>query len=99
MTHEDFEFSFHDSYYSVKSYHGNRQIVEIPAEYQGLPVTGIDIYAFSKCSPIELLRLSDAITEVDIWAFRHNSVRRMIIGKGIQRLDFLCDASFRVGLM
>ena len=69
---EDFEYSvysvYEDSHILIDKYIGEDPDVVIPSEIDGLPVTGINICAFSKL-PIESVYMPDTVTAIGDEAF------------------------------
>ena len=56
----------------------------IPSEYNGLPVTGIGGFAFSGCSGLTSVAISDSVTSIGNYAFRYCSdLTSVTIGNGV----------------
>ena len=53
----------------ITSYEGEESELVIPAEICGLPVTGIDDYAFCGCSCLTSVTFPDSLTSIGIYAF------------------------------
>lgn len=66
---EEFTFVPFGNNYSVSAYVGNKNKVEVPAKYNGKPVTIIGSRSFYDCSQITEIVLPDTIKEIGTQAF------------------------------
>ena len=57
-----------DCYY-ISKYNGTEESVILPTEYNGLPVTGIDVNAFFACTTLRSITIPENITFIDQGAF------------------------------
>ncbi len=64
-------------------------IVDIPAEYNGLPVTAIGDYAFRGCYLIEGITIPDSITSIGHEAFINcSSLKSIVVPSSVQSIGF-----------
>ena len=69
----NFVFNNCGEYAELQAYNGTDEIVEIPAEYEGLPVTRIWYAAFRGNSSIKEVVIPDTVTEIGASAFANCS--------------------------
>lgn len=60
--------------------------IGIPAEYNGLPITEIGVSAFSNCSQIRNVVMTDSITKIGDTAFGWCYSARFVLSKNIQEI-------------
>ena len=60
-----------DTYATLHSYKNASGVVEVLSHYNGVPVTVIDEYAFSKNTKVEKVILPDTITKIGYEAFAY----------------------------
>lgn len=54
---------------TITKYYGTEEVVEIPTEFDGIPVTSIGTSAFQNCETIRRLTIPDGITKISTNAF------------------------------
>lgn len=85
----EFELSDDEKFYSVKgigTYKGD--VVEIPDEYKGKPVTAIVSYAFSGCEDITQVIIPESITSIDSYAFENcTALKEMVIPNSVEGME------------
>ena len=59
----------YDTYVEISKCDENAEIVEIPAEIDGLPVTSIDFFAFSRCTSLTSVTIPDSMETIFPGAF------------------------------
>ncbi len=73
--------------YSITDYTGSSPIVKIPSVYNGLPVTSIGDYAFSQCSNLTNIVISDSVESIGYRAFYNcTSLTSVKIGNKVQSI-------------
>ncbi|MBS5398378.1 MAG: leucine-rich repeat protein [Lachnospiraceae bacterium] len=66
----DYTYSVSSGKITITKYNGTEEIVEIPAEIDGVPVTRIGTRAFQNCTTIKQLTIPDGVTAINTGAFR-----------------------------
>ncbi|MBQ9481041.1 MAG: leucine-rich repeat protein [Clostridia bacterium] len=88
LINEGFEFTLEDDHYILSKYTGTDEIVVIPGNYNGLPVTSIDRNAFSQNKNIKDVTIPDRITSIGWYAFSGcENLMDVTIGDGITSID------------
>lgn len=77
--------------YSVKSVISNESRIFVPSEYNGLPVTGIDPYAFYGCDRLKSVTLCDGIKTIGESAFAKCENLKSIF---VDSVESWCNISF-----
>ena len=73
--------------YCVSDYTGNDSELIIPSTYNGKPITSIKRDAFSYCSSLKKVWISDSIISIDYFAFGNcSSLTNVTIGKGLTNI-------------
>ena len=70
VTAGDYTYSMSSGKITITKYNGTEEIVEIPAEIDGVPVTRIGTRAFQNCTTIKQLTIPDGVTAINTGAFR-----------------------------
>ena len=89
VTTEGLQFirSIDGSYYIVSGYTGTAAEVEVPSEYNGMPVKEIGERAFYNCSNVTSIIMPDSITKLCDWAFyRCGGLTEITLPKGIEEI-------------
>ena len=65
----NYTYSVSSGKITITKYNGTEEIVEIPAEIDGVPVTRIGTRAFQNCTTIKQLTIPDGVTAINTGAF------------------------------
>ena len=86
---EYIDFAGYGGGYSVAAYNGIMPDVEIPKEYNGIPIVHISSFAFSD-REIMFVTVSENIREIDSDAFVGSSIQSIILPKSLKRIGRRC---------
>lgn len=64
-----YEYSVTNGKVTITRYVGNDEIVTIPSEIEGLPVTSVGAYAFQDCTSLTSVIIPDSVTSIGYDAF------------------------------
>ena len=65
------QYVAYEDYVKITGYTGSAEVLVIPAEIEGLPVTVIGSYAFSDCSSLTSVTIPDGVTVIGLGAFQN----------------------------
>lgn len=73
---------------SIKKYKGDEENIIVPAQMEGLKVTSIQARAFSKCTSLKNIVISEGIKEIENEVFSGcNSLESISIPNSVKKLD------------
>ena len=88
-TASDFKYTHTDDGVAIEGYIGSDEVVVIPAEIDGAPVTSIGGEAFSSCSSLTSLTIPDGVTSIGENAFREcTALEDVVIPDSVTSIGF-----------
>lgn len=79
----DYQLSYSLSYdgnsYMVSGYSGTPRFIDIPDNYEGMPVSGIGEFAFAGCSALQSVVMPDSVTSIGKDAFAESGLVSVLI--------------------
>ena len=73
-TASDFKYTHTDDGVAIEGYIGSDEVVVIPAEIDGAPVTSIGENAFRECTALEDVVIPDSVTSIGFGAFYNTAI-------------------------
>lgn len=85
---KNFDFDMFETYVQIASYKGKSKEVEIPAEYNGLPVKAVSEYAFCDNTEITDVTFPSSMVEIGEMAFSGcTSLETVEFNNGLYKID------------
>ena len=87
------ELTYGHNQYNVTKYNGNMPIVEIPSEYNGIPITTISSLAFSDTEQVMLVTIPEGVAEIGSKAFIGSNIQSIYLPKSLKKIGAQCFKS------
>ena len=84
------ELTYGHNQYNVTGYNGNMPIVEIPSEYNGIPITAISSLAFSDTEQVMSVAIPEEVTEIGSKAFIGSNIQSIFLPKSLKMIGAQC---------
>lgn len=85
-----FSYAFVDETqsYEITGYKGKSNIIALPNEIAGKPVTTIDRYAFKECNVLTDVVISESVTKIEAFAFKNCAkLNTLAIGSNVTNIE------------
>jgi len=83
---EDFDYTIYDGYCNISGYAGDSLFIEIPKEFAGLSVTGIEEGAFENCYILGAI-LPNTVKTIGKNAFKGSALTNIVLSDGLEVID------------
>ena len=88
-TADGFEYTVDNSTNTVQiiRYSGNAEVLTVPSEIGGLPVTAIAPFAFNECHSIRELTVAGSVAQISDYAFFYcNNLEKVTVNEGVKSI-------------